>query len=199
MSYVEFIEISNNEVISENIINDLVNMDAAYDPHQLPDFSIGKTKTKLAEKKISIIEILLTTGNKNLFSSNNSATLLQVEKYGNFHTIDWLKDLSKDRFRHLWLQEEKRKGKFFEKFQAFHDAYSGWFCVLLVGISSGIIAGFIDIGCQWMSNLKGGVCKHAFWLNKEECCWSSSYSEFDKFNNIKCEQVSCFLLKKKDS
>ena len=44
MSYVEFIEISNNEIISENIINDLVNMDAAYDPHQLPDFSIGKTK-----------------------------------------------------------------------------------------------------------------------------------------------------------
>ena len=42
-SYVEFIQMGQNKpkVNDENIINDLVNMDAMYDPEELPDFSIG--------------------------------------------------------------------------------------------------------------------------------------------------------------
>jgi chloride channel 3/4/5 len=62
---------------------------------------------------------------------------LRNERYANFHTIDWLKDLAKDRFRHRWILKEKAKGKFFEKVQASFDAASGWFCVLLVGMSAG--------------------------------------------------------------
>lgn len=59
------------------------------------------------------------------------------EKYANFHTIDWLRDLSKDRFRTRWIQKEKENGKCFEKFQAWYEAASGWFCVLLVGMGAG--------------------------------------------------------------
>ena len=85
---------------NENIIYDLVNMDADYDPEALPDLSIGK-----------------------LFKRpDNNSILEQSGRYGNFHTIDWLKDQAKDRYRHRWLIEEKANGGFLEKFQLFHDS-----------------------------------------------------------------------------
>ena len=83
----------------ENIINDLVNMDADYDPSLLPNLSIGK-----------------------LFARPDNLILQQSGRYGNFHTIDWLKDQAKDRYRHRWLMEEKQNGHILEKFQAIHDS-----------------------------------------------------------------------------
>ncbi len=68
-----------------------------------------------------------------------SAATVQInktEKYGNFHTIDWMRDITKDRFRNSWLQKETKKG-LFEKFQFLFDATSGWFAILLMGISAG--------------------------------------------------------------
>lgn len=70
--------------------------------------------------------------------------------------------------------------------QGAHDAWSGWVCVLLVGIFSGCVAGVIDIGASWMTDLKLGVCPQAFWLNREQCCWSSNETSFDSGN---CSQV----------
>jgi hypothetical protein len=46
-------------------------------------------------------------GIKKFYSTNNSPNVIKIENYGNFHTIDWLKDQAKDRFRHKWLLEEK--------------------------------------------------------------------------------------------
>lgn len=34
------------------------------------------------------------------------------------------------------------------------DAGAGWLCVLLVGLTAGAVAGIIDIGARWMSDLK---------------------------------------------
>lgn len=66
--------------------------------------------------------------------------------------------------------------------QGAHDAWSGWVCVLLVGLASGAVAGFIDIGASWMTDLKLGICPEAFWLNREQCCWSSNETTFDSGN-----------------
>jgi len=70
-----------------------------------------------------------------------------------------------------------------------HDAWSGWLCVLLVGLVTGTVAAIIDIGTSWMSDLKFGICPQAFWLNMEQCCWSSNETSFelDKGN---CSQVN---------
>jgi len=42
-----------------------------------------------------------------------------------------------------------------------------------------------------MSDLKFGICPQAFWLNMEQCCWSSNETSFelDKGN---CSQVNTF-------
>lgn len=70
--------------------------------------------------------------------------------------------------------------------QGAHDALSGWLCVLLVGLVTGCVAGVIDIGASWMTDLKFGICPNAFWLNREQCCWSSNETTFDSGN---CSQV----------
>ncbi|KAH9492668.1 H(+)/Cl(-) exchange transporter 3 [Bulinus truncatus] len=92
-------------------------------------------------------------------------------QYDDFHTIDWLRDMARDRMHHRQVVK-KRHGGYWEKLKRVHDAWSGWVCVLLVGVAAGTCAGIIDIGTSWMSDLKEGVCLEAFWFNREQCCWS---------------------------
>ena len=39
----------------------------------------------------------------------------------------------------------------------------------------------IDIGAGWMKDLKEGFCPDAFYLNKEQCCWSSNETQLEDF------------------
>ena len=127
-------------------------------------------------------------GSSNVFKSQQVRPQAK-KKYENFHTIDWLLDLSKDRFRHRWLLREKERGHLFEKFRQLHDSCSGWVCVLLVAISAGIVAGVVDIGAAWISNIKSGYCTGAFWLNRELCCWSDKNMTLDKYEIPHCANV----------
>ena len=43
-----------------------------------------------------------------------------------------------------------------------------------MGVLTGFAAGVIDIGADWMSDIKEGFCTSQFWFNKEACCWTSS-------------------------
>lgn len=70
------------------------------------------------------------------------------------------------------------------------DAGSGWLCVLLVGIAAGCVAGMVDIGASWMSDLKHGICPTAFWFNREQCCYPAKQSVFEEGN---CSTVSFHL------
>ena len=103
-------------------------MDAGFDSSQLPNLSLGQN---------------------NLFGqfSRPKAT----EKYSNFHTIDWLRDLLKDKFRHRWIKTQKEKGNWLDKIQAWNDAFSGWFLVLLIGLGSGRIY-FIKLFISILNN-----------------------------------------------
>ena len=55
----------------------------------------------------------------------------------------------------------------------------------------GIVAGVIDIGTSWMSDLRFGICPEAFFFNKEQCCWSSNETFYDRHN---CSNVSIKFL-----
>ncbi|XP_063416517.1 H(+)/Cl(-) exchange transporter 4-like isoform X3 [Mytilus trossulus] len=101
-----------------------------------------------------------------------------IGQYEDFHTIDWLRDIARDRMRHRHITKKRQEGCW-EKVLSAHDAWSGWVCVLLVGVAAGLCAGVIDIGATWMSDLKEGICKEAFWLNKEQCCWSANDTTYD--------------------
>lgn len=108
--------------------------------------------------------------------------------YDDFHTIDWLKDLTRDRLRHRVIQQKRKEG-LWQQIVTLHDSWSGWICVLLVGLSSGLVAAIVDIGTNWITNIKDGICVNAFWLNKPQCCWASKNVTYDSNNNPKCPEV----------
>ncbi|XP_071951740.1 H(+)/Cl(-) exchange transporter 4-like isoform X2 [Antedon mediterranea] len=101
------------------------------------------------------------------------AMLPSNDKYEDFYTIDWLHDKNRSMQRQKKIRY-KRKQSWWARIVASIDDGSGWLVVLLVGIAAGTCAGIIDIGTGWMSDLKDGVCRKAFWLNAEQCCWASN-------------------------
>ena len=103
-------------------------------------------------------------------------------QYDDFHTIDWQRDIARDRMRHRHIVK-KKKDSFCDLIRGAHDAWSGWLCVLLVGLCSGVMAGIIDIGATWLTDIKFGICPSAFYLNKEQCCWSSNETVIDISGN----------------
>ena len=129
-------------------------------------------------------------GSKNLMdipASTDDAKIGSTH-YDDFHTIDWLKDLSRDRFRHRILQK-RRTESIWNHIVSLHDSWSGWICVLFVGLSSGILAAVVDIGVNWMNHIKEGICVNAFWLNKAQCCWASKNVTYDNYGLSKCPEV----------
>ncbi|XP_045476075.1 H(+)/Cl(-) exchange transporter 5-like [Harmonia axyridis] len=111
----------------------------------------------------------------------DSSEIPGIGQYDDFHTIDWQRDIARDRMRHRHLVKRKQDS-LWNLVEGAHDAWSGWLCVLLVGLCTGIVAGVIDIGASWMSDLKFGICPQAFWLNQEQCCWSSNETGFGNGN-----------------
>ncbi|CAH0716679.1 unnamed protein product, partial [Brenthis ino] len=104
-----------------------------------------------------------------------------IGQYDDFHTIDWQRDIARDRMRHRHIVK-KRQDSIWDLIKGAHDAWSGWVCVLLVGVCTGVVAGVIDIGASWMTDLKFGICPQAFWFNREQCCWSNDEITFDHGN-----------------
>ncbi|XP_049819750.1 H(+)/Cl(-) exchange transporter 5 isoform X2 [Aethina tumida] len=108
-----------------------------------------------------------------------SADIPGIGQYDDFHTIDWQRDIARDRMRHRYIVKRKQDS-LWNLIEGAHDAWSGWLCVLIVGLFTGAVAGVIDIGASWMTDLKFGICPQAFWLNKEQCCWS--FNDFEEGN-----------------
>ncbi|XP_017843392.1 H(+)/Cl(-) exchange transporter 3 isoform X1 [Drosophila busckii] len=104
-----------------------------------------------------------------------------IGQYEDFHTIDWQRDIARDRMRHRYIVK-KRQDSLWDFIKGSIDAGSGWLCVLLVGIAAGCVAGVVDIGASWMSDLKHGICPPAFWFNREQCCYPAKQSVFDEGN-----------------
>lgn len=101
----------------------------------------------------------------------------EIGQYDDFHTIDWQRNIARDRMRHRHIVK-KRMDSVCDMIRGFHDAWSGWLCVLLTGLAAGSVAGVVDIGTGWMKDLKEGICPQVFYLNKEQCCWSSNDTYF---------------------
>jgi len=98
--------------------------------------------------------------------------------YDDFHTIDWQRDIQRDRIRHRTLRTSRLNG-ILQFLASWADSLSAWVCVTLVGLFAGCFAGVIDIGATWMTDIKEGFCLGALWLNKEQCCWAANDTKFE--------------------
>uniref|UniRef100_A0A673W925 Chloride channel protein n=1 Tax=Salmo trutta TaxID=8032 RepID=A0A673W925_SALTR len=108
-----------------------------------------------------------------------------VSTYEDFHTIDWLREKSRDTDRHRKITI-KSKESYWELIKSLLDAWSGWVVMLLIGMLTGTLAGVIDLAVDWMTDLKEGVCLSAFYYSREQCCWTSNETTFD--DRDKCPQ-----------
>ena len=52
-----------------------------------------------------------------------------------------------------------------------YDAAQGWIVITLIGAAIGLNAAFLSIVTEWVSDIKLGHCKTAFYLNEAFCCW----------------------------
>lgn len=97
--------------------------------------------------------------------------------------------------RHRYIIK-KKQDSICDLIRGAHDAWSGWVCVLLVGLFTGAVAGVIDIGASWMTDLKYGICPQAFWLNREQCCWSSNETDFElgACSQVKTDRTSFLII-----
>ncbi|XP_076802251.1 H(+)/Cl(-) exchange transporter 4-like [Clavelina lepadiformis] len=110
----------------------------------------------------------------------------ELANYEDFHTIDWLREMSRNRLRHRQITQGLRK-TFLQKIRILHDACSGWLVVLLIGMAAGTCAGIIDIATKWLITLKMGVCTDKFWLDQESCCWLHE-DQNSKIDNDSCAE-----------
>ncbi|CAG8542451.1 10114_t:CDS:10 [Cetraspora pellucida] len=88
--------------------------------------------------------------------------------YEDFTTIDWIHDFAKERARQRILRQQNG---LVGQLRLIFDAMEGWIVVLAVGVISGILAAVIDVTSEWLSDIKEGYCKTAFYLNRKNCCW----------------------------
>ncbi|XP_032364648.1 H(+)/Cl(-) exchange transporter 4-like, partial [Etheostoma spectabile] len=102
-----------------------------------------------------------------------------VGTYEDFHTIDWLREKSRDTDRHRKITS-KSKESFWELIKSLLDAWSGWVVMPAHRAPLGQWEGKRDAGRGHRpgggleTDLKEGVCLSAFWYSHEQCCWTSN-------------------------
>ncbi|KAI0221534.1 hypothetical protein L0F63_001426, partial [Massospora cicadina] len=88
--------------------------------------------------------------------------------YDDYTTIDWIHDYVKERVRLRRLRSVVGlKGWLVNSY----DASQAWILVALIGTVCGCIAAGIDIGTEYLSDLKSGYCTANPFYNRSFCCW----------------------------
>ena len=79
--------------------------------------------------------MLVSLGSTHLMDSLDDLPL-EIGHYDDFHTIDWQREVARDRMRHRYLVK-RGLVDWWSQIKSAHDAWSGWVCVFLVGLSAG--------------------------------------------------------------
>ncbi|KAH8593473.1 chloride channel [Bisporella sp. PMI_857] len=104
--------------------------------------------------------------------------IAEIKRYEDFTTIDWVQDAAKEQLRRKIRRKEtagffKRGGQagWRHQLRESYDAAQGWIVVTIIGVAIGMNAAFLNIITEWLSDVKLGHCKTAFYLNENFCCW----------------------------
>jgi len=120
--------------------------------------------------------------------------------------LDWVQDAAKEQIRRKIRRKEtagffERGGRAGWRYKLWesYDAAQGWIVVTLIGehiyvawrykklileigAAIGMNAAFLNIITEWLSDVKLGYCKTAFYLNESFCCWGEDNGRSPKFN-----------------
>ncbi|KAK5657769.1 hypothetical protein OQA88_2842 [Cercophora sp. LCS_1] len=102
--------------------------------------------------------------------------LAKIKRYEDFTTIDWVQDAAREQLRRK--AKRRRAGRldtgrrdWRRRIQESYDAAQGWIVITIIGAAIGLNAAFLNICTEWLSDIKLGHCKTAFYLNENFCCW----------------------------
>ena len=87
-----------------------------------------------------------------------------------FLTVDWVADEEKERHRKASFVGKGTSSLLANRIIRAYDAIQGWIVVALVGLCTGVIAGWVDMGVAWLGDVKLGFCATEFWLSQDLCC-----------------------------
>lgn len=99
------------------------------------------------------------------------------------NTTDWVQDAARERTRRKArrkltsnLYDSGQVGWRYKAYSAY-EAAQGWIVVTIIGAAIGLNAAFLNIITEWLSDIKMGHCKTAFYLNEKFCCWGEDNGE----------------------
>ncbi|KAI0243796.1 glycerol ethanol, ferric requiring protein, partial [Massospora cicadina] len=93
------------------------------------------------------------------------------DNFDRFSTVDWVADINQSRVQAYKSRETRLEGRLDRRVMGVYEAAQSWLVVLLVGVAVGSLAAAIDITSTWLSDLKFGVCRSDWYLNRKFCCW----------------------------
>ncbi|KAI1881303.1 hypothetical protein JX265_000129 [Neoarthrinium moseri] len=125
--------------------------------------------------------------------------IAEIKRYEDFTTIDWVQDAAREQMRRK--ARRRRTAGLFDngkvtwryKLWESYDAAQGWIVVTLVGAAIGLIASFLNIITEWLSDIKLGYCTTAFYLNENFCCWGEDNGCDDWHRWTSFEPLNYFL------
>jgi chloride channel 3/4/5 len=90
--------------------------------------------------------------------------------------LDWIHDLGRERARLRRLETEPGLRGAMNRLW---DGLNGWIIIFLIGnpligltlgCITGLVATFIVVSSEWLSDLRDGYCTEGFYLNRKFCC-----------------------------
>ncbi|KAI9138813.1 chloride channel [Paraphysoderma sedebokerense] len=147
------------------------------DPDQIEiSYTFSPTTTQSPTSTTSFSSAVKRNNSENYFDPNITQNEWTNEvggkrvKYEDYTTIDFMNDISKERVR-LKHVREREHINWRGWMESVFDKSIAWIVVALIGIAAGLIAVFIDVAGEWLSDLKQGKCKGTWYLNRKFCCW----------------------------
>ena len=77
----------------------------------------------------------------------------------NLDTIDWNAETSKQKHRN-------------RNSNRILSTLVDWIIVVLIGACTGLLAAFIEVASEWLSDIKNGFCMNGFYLTRRFCCFN---------------------------
>ncbi|KAI9098100.1 chloride channel [Phlyctochytrium arcticum] len=89
--------------------------------------------------------------------------------YEDFTTIDWMKDLMRDHRRQNRVRSQHRPGWDWKLYSLF-EATQSWILLSIIGISIGLLAGWIDVVAAYLGDIRFGHCNREWHISRSICC-----------------------------
>ncbi|ORY42344.1 hypothetical protein BCR33DRAFT_718487 [Rhizoclosmatium globosum] len=104
-----------------------------------------------------------------------------------FDTIDWVQDVLADHKRRRDLRESPPSSAVEGAFESMQS----WILLLILGVSLGLTAAFIDIIAAWLVDVRLGHCESEFYLSKAICCTVPSLEVIHVLNSTTFSSDEC--------